>query len=433
MVPTSDKVPHKGIVNFAVMTDPRKISVLDYTYELPADRIAEYPLPQRDASRLLIYDNGKIIEDIYRNLASYLPADSFLIFNDSKVVEARLLFHKSSGGVIEIFCLEPGPGYKDITTAMATKEKVNWLCLIGGASKWKAGQVLKKKITIGNNEIILNAQYKEKNAENFLIELSWSPSSLSFAEILHYTGSIPLPPYIKRVAEESDLERYQTIYANEEGSVAAPTAGLHFTNEMMEDLKSKGIVTQQLTLHVGAGTFKPVKSSTMEDHLMHAEWIDVKQSTIVSLLQNLDKNIVAVGTTSLRTLESLYWMGVQLAIGSGQLPVLQWEAYVSRENNISVEQSLMSIIKWMDEKEVDRLVTKTQLLIVPGYEFRIADALITNFHQPGSTLLLLVAAFIGEDWRNVYQYALDNDFRFLSYGDGNLYFRPINRKDAKAQ
>ncbi len=408
------------------MTDPRKISISDYSYDLPAEKIAAYPLAQRDASRLLIYQNGKIIQDIYRNIADHLPADSCLFFNDTKVVEARILFQKSTGAFIEIFCLEPSPEYNDITTAMSTKEKVNWLCLIGGASKWRPGQVLQKEI----ENIKLTAKYLEKKQDSFLVELSWSPSSLSFAEVLHFTGSIPLPPYIKRAPESSDLERYQTVYANAEGSVAAPTAGLHFTNEVLENIKAKGIFTEHLTLHVGAGTFKPVKSSTMEDHSMHAEWIDVKRSTIESLIRNRDKKIIAVGTTSLRTLESLYWLGRQSSIveqhpshNRGSMELGQWEAYDQKEKNISVQESLSSLLKWMDKNNLDRLVTKTQLLIVPGYEFKIVDALITNFHQPQSTLLLLVAAFIGENWKKVYDFALKNDYRFLSYGDGNLYFR----------
>ena len=414
---------------------PKNISIKDYTYNLPEEKIARYPLAERDASKLLIYKKGKISEDIYRNIDEHLPENSLLLFNNTKVVEARLLFQKLTGGVIEIFCLEPHEKYADIISAMQQQEKVLWKCLVGGASKWKHGQVLEKRIVIPGKEIILHAAYIEKRTDHFIIELSWSPGSMSFAELLHYAGAIPLPPYIKRESEASDTERYQTIYAHHDGSVAAPTAGLHFTQTIFEKLEKKNIQTDFVTLHVGAGTFKPVKAEIMKDHEMHAEFIDVSKETIENILQNLNNTIVAVGTTSLRTIESLYWLGVKVrkpelrsgaTIPEQSFGVLsQWEAYELAEHNISPAEALNALIEWMNKKKLKRLITKTQLLIAPGYKAKIVCGLITNFHQPGSTLLLLVAALIGDDpiaigWKNVYEFALQNDYRFLSYGDGCL-------------
>ena len=410
------------------MTDPRKLSIRDFTYSLPEDRIAKYPLAERDSSRLLIYKNGKIEEDIYKNISDHLPENSLLVFNDTKVVEARLLFQKSSGGIIEIFCLEPHEQYADITTGMLQQGKVLWQCLIGGASKWKHGQLLEKKIRTTSNEILLAAKYVEKRADTFIIELSWQPSSLSFAEILHLAGAIPLPPYIKRNAETSDAERYQTIYAHTDGSVAAPTAGLHFTPQVFESFREKNIDTAFVTLHVGAGTFKPVKAETMQEHEMHSEFIDVSKQTIEELLKHIDDTIVAAGTTSMRTIESLYWLGVESAVGSLQLAVSsstklpelnQWKPYEAQQA-VPAKQALQALLVRMNEQRLERLIAKTRIVIAPGYTPRIAKALITNFHQPQSTLLLLVAALIGNDWRKVYDYALQNDFRFLSYGDGSL-------------
>lgn len=413
------------------MTHPKEISIHDYTYSLPEERIAKYPLAERDASKLLIYRESEIREDQYKNISHHLPENSLLIFNNTKVVEARLLFQKPTGGVIEIFCLEPHEQYPDITTAMLQQGKVLWQCLVGGVSKWKTGQTLEKKIKEGATEIIVQANYIEKRNDSFIIELCWSPVALSFAEVLHHAGAIPLPPYIKRAVEESDTERYQTVYAHFDGSVAAPTAGLHFTDAIFNELAKKNIQTDFVTLHVGAGTFKPVKADTMQEHDMHAEFIDVTKATIENILTNLDNNIIAVGTTSLRTIESLYWLGVkQFEVRSSKfevkpessLSLLQWEAYELNEKNISVKDSLQALLLWMNENKLERLLAKTQILIAPGYQFKIIKGLITNFHQPQSTLLLLVAALIGDDWRKVYDYALQNDFRFLSYGDGSLLF-----------
>jgi S-adenosylmethionine:tRNA ribosyltransferase-isomerase len=409
------------------MNHPKEIAIQDYSYPLPEERIAKYPLAERDASKLLIYKEEAITEDTYKNIARHIPENSLLIFNNTKVVEARLLFQKPSGGVIEIFCLEPHEQYADITTAMLQQEKLLWKCLVGGASKWKAGQILEKRIS--ENNIILNASFIEKKGDSFIIDLSWQPAHFSFAEILHAAGAIPLPPYIKRNAEEADAERYQTVYARHDGSVAAPTAGLHFTEAIFNSLKEKNIQTGFVTLHVGAGTFKPVKAETMRGHEMHAEWIDVSKETIENILSNLNNNIIAVGTTSLRTIESLYWLGVKKSEAGSQKSdsLLQWEVYELANKNIHVADALNSLLQWMNENKLERLVTKTQILIAPGYQFKIIKGLITNFHQPQSTLLLLVAALIDKDlpagqagWINVYDYALQNDFRFLSYGDGSL-------------
>ncbi|MBK6937827.1 MAG: S-adenosylmethionine:tRNA ribosyltransferase-isomerase [Chitinophagaceae bacterium] len=414
------------------MTDPRLISINDYTYSLPEERIASFPLTERDASKLLICKEGNIAEDTYRNIASHVPDNSLLVFNNTKVMEARLLFTKETGGVIEIFCLEPHEQYPDVTTAMLQKEKVWWHCLVGGASKCKQGQLLNKRVIITGITETLQAKYIEKRSGSFIIELLWSQPELSFAEILHYAGAIPLPPYIKRAAVESDAERYQTVYAHYDGSVAAPTAGLHFTEKTFSDFRSRNILTDFITLHVGAGTFKPVKSETIKEHEMHAEWIDVSKPTIENILSCLNKKIIAVGTTSLRTLESLYWLGTKKSVAGSQeheesnerIPQLfQWEAYELAKKEIPVTEALQSLLLWMNKHQLDRIVTKTQILIAPGYEFKIANGLITNFHQPQSTLLLLVAALIGDKWKEVYQYAIENDFRFLSYGDGSLLWK----------
>ena len=407
------------------MTDPRTLSIKDFTYSLPEERIAKYPLAERDASKLLIYKDGKIAEGIYRNIADHIPTNSLLVFNDTKVIEARLLFQKATGGVIEIFCLEPHHQYPDITTAMLQHEKVLWHCLIGGASKWKRGQILEKKIAYKSNELVLNARYIAKADDSFIVELSWNEPSISFAEVLHLFGAIPLPPYIKREAEKSDTERYQTVYAHYEGSVAAPTAGLHFTETVFNTLKEKNIQKDFVTLHVGAGTFKPVKADVMQEHEMHAEHFTVSGSLIQNVIDHLDKNIIAVGTTSLRTLESLYWLGVRSLMVNGEWSneIAQWEVYDHAGQMISPKEALHNLIKWMDEKDLNTLTAKTQIIIAPGYQFKIVNGLVTNFHQPQSTLLLLVAAFIGNDWKRVYDDALQDNFRFLSYGDGSLLWR----------
>lgn len=429
---------------------PKNLSIADFTYDLPPDYIAHYPLTERDASKLLIYQDGIIKEDIYKNISRHIPENSLLIFNNTKVVEARILFRKSTGAQIELFCLEPPPEYPGIAAAMMQTGKVRWKCLIGGASKWKPGQVLSRAIdmqpiqkgttfTTNDNQAnaedeapgvadgVLEARYLEKLEDAFLIELSWTPGHLSFAEMLHRAGLIPLPPYIRRVPEASDSLRYQTIYAAHDGSVAAPTAGLHFSTPIFESLEEKNIQRSFVTLHVGAGTFLPVKSDTMEQHIMHTEFISVTRDTLHTLIAALPHRIIPVGTTSLRTIESLYWLGLRTirepAIAPGNLAVRQWDPYEqANDQTIKPAIALTALLNWMDLQNLDQLMARTQLLITPGYDWKIAKALITNFHQPESTLLLLVAALIGDDWRKVYQYALDHQFRFLSYGDGCLLF-----------
>lgn len=412
------------------MAHPNKISILDYAYNLPAAKIALYPLVARDASKLLVYKNGVIRQDIYKNIADHLPANSQLIFNSTKVIKARLRFKKSSGGIVEIFCLEPYETSNEYSTVMSKKGSVKWKCMIGGASKWKEG-ALHKQVAVGSGQLGISSKLVEKLSDAYVVEFSWTPAGLTFAEVLEQSGDIPLPPYIKRNTETQDTERYQTIYARDEGSVAAPTAGLHFTNEIFKNLSAKKIKTSFVTLHVGAGTFKPVKAASMQQHEMHAEWLDVSFETIDELTKQLNNPIIAVGTTSLRTLESLYWMGVKAHLQPAlkQLSINQWEVYEKPLNylNLTVEESLASLLNWMKKNGKQRLFTYSQILIAPGYTFKIARAIITNFHQPQSTLLLLVAAAVGNNWRTIYDYALQNDFRFLSYGDGSLLFIDHNK------
>jgi S-adenosylmethionine:tRNA ribosyltransferase-isomerase len=393
---------------------PQNISIADYSYPLPDDRIAYRPLADRDASRLLIYRDGRISEDIYRNIAGYLPEESLLVFNNTKVLEARIEFRKPTGAKVEIFCLEPPQEYGGVAIALAQTGKVRWKCLIGGASKWKRGQVLSK--TIG--DLRLEARWVEHSVDCFLIELSWEPAALTFAELLHRAGLMPLPPYIHRETEAEDIERYQTIYARYEGSVAAPTAGLHFTDAVFRSLEERRIKPDFITLHVGAGTFLPVKAATLGGHIMHTEFIDVSRAFIMRLRDTLQmgRPVIAVGTTSARTLESLYWLGV----GGNELIVEQWDAYAGQDGGVTAIAALSLLLDRMGRKGMDQLMTTTQLLITPGYEWKIVSGLVTNFHQPESTLLLLIAALIGEEWRRVYAYALEQGLRFLSYGDGCL-------------
>lgn len=403
---------------------PKNLSISDFTYNLPTERIAKFPLKERDESKLLVYKNGEITTSTYQHLDEFLPGETLLVFNNTKVVEARLLFQKPTGGVIEIFCLEPDDKYADITTAMLQKGKVTWKCLIGGASKWKHGMVLKKVVSRDEGEVILEAAIANRLADCFIIEMTWQPTTLSFADVSHIAGFIPLPPYLHRDAEEEDKSRYQTIYAKYDGSVAAPTAGLHFTERIFDKLSAKNIKNEFVTLHVGAGTFKPVKSEKMDEHEMHAEFIEVSAEAIQNLINHSDKTIVAVGTTSLRTIESLYWMGVKLISQPNariaEISVQQWDSYEIQNNDISAKDALISLHTWLVKNQLTRLITKTQILIAPGYSLKVAKGIITNFHQPQSTLLLLIAAIVGNEWKKIYEYALNNDFRFLSYGDGCL-------------
>ncbi len=390
-----------------------------FNYDLPDERIARYPLPERDSSKLLVWKSGVIHQTNYARIAEWLPANSLLVFNNSKVIAARLLFTKPTGGVIELFCLEPDHPEEGIHQSMTRTGKAKWKCLIGGASKWKRGMILEKKQRLIN----LQVRFIEKLQDAFVVEFSWSPATRSFAEILHEFGNVPLPPYLKREAEYIDQSRYQTIYATTEGSVAAPTAGLHFTPAIFDSFKKHRIDWLYVTLHVGAGTFMPVKSERVVDHTMHEEFIEINKSVVEAIRDKLSEPIIAVGTTSLRTLETLYWLGVKISrhsdISEESLNVNQWEAY-EEENNLSALDSLTVLLEWLNRQPQQHFIIKTQLLIVPGYRLRIVHGLITNFHQPQSTLLLLIAAITGNDWKRIYQFALDNDYRFLSYGDGCL-------------
>jgi S-adenosylmethionine:tRNA ribosyltransferase-isomerase len=398
------------------LSQPKHISISDYSYDLPEGRIALYPLPARDQSKLLIYKGRTIKETIFRNLAEHLPEKSLVIFNDTRVINARILFQKPTGGRIEIFCLEP-------IRQNSKKGENTWHCLVGGAAKWKEG-LLSHTCTVRGTETQLSAECLERKGEVFTIRFTWNPE-LNFEEVIDAAGTVPLPPYLKRAAEPEDAERYQTIYAAEPGSVAAPTAGLHFTDTVMHDLQSKNIQTGFVTLHVSAGTFKPVDAATMEGHKMHAEWIDVKKEMIQKISQH-EGPVVPVGTTSMRTLETLYWLGVKARLqpNASDLHLTQWELYEKPLSEIQIEkkEALQSLLDWMERSGMENLFTRTELLIAPGYRFRICRALITNFHQPRSTLLLLVAAVTGSDWKKIYEYALTHDFRFLSYGDSGLLF-----------
>jgi S-adenosylmethionine:tRNA ribosyltransferase-isomerase len=401
-----------------LVAHPKEISITDYTYHLPNDKIALHPLQNRDESKLLIYKEGVIAEDVYQNIHQHLPKKSLLIFNNTRVINARLQFVKPTGGVIEIFLLEPFNA--DYTATLTATKKCSWKCLIGGASKWKEKNL---HWAIGNGQV--NAILIEKLQDAYIVEFNWN-NEITFAEVLEKLGNIPLPPYIKRKPNEEDSNRYQTIYAQHNGSVAAPTAGLHFTPSIFESLTSCQIKKDFVTLHVGAGTFKPVKAATMQEHEMHTEWIDVSIETIQNIVQNLNETIVTVGTTSLRTIESLYWLGAKAFLNADdkQLNLLQWDVYEEPLSKVSITatDALTALINWMEQNNKTNLFTSTQIIIAPGYKFKIADAIVTNFHQPQSTLLLLVAAAIGEDWKKVYDYALENQFRFLSYGDGSLLF-----------
>jgi S-adenosylmethionine:tRNA ribosyltransferase-isomerase len=409
---------------------PAALRIKDYTYDLPDEQIARYPLEERDQSRLLVYRDGDIRDTTYSQLPSLVPPETLLVFNQTKVVHARLLFQKTTGGKIEVFCLEPDDRYADVPTAMGQTNEVYWKCLVGGAARWKNG-ILQLQVNIDNGlSLTLKAECHQRERGNFILHFYWD-QNISFADVLHYAGSVPLPPYLNREAEALDETRYQTIFAKEEGSVAAPTAALHFTDRLMEQLQASGVSAARVTLHVGAGTFRPVKSETMQDHDMHAEWIEVDTTLVQSLIHQIEagKPIVAVGTTSARTLESLYWIGLRLTQGiqpqGNEIAVAQWLPYETT-TEVTALVALQALLGYMQSRPSERLVTRTQIIIAPGYSFRIIKGLITNFHQPQSTLLLLVAALIGDSWKKVYQYALEEGFRFLSYGDGCLLWSRDN-------
>lgn len=401
--------------------NPKKISINDYEYNLPESRIALHPPAERDGAKLLLYKEGKISETVFTKIHEHIPAGSLLVFNNTKVIHARIDFFKSSGSRIEIFCLEPAGKINEYATVMDRRGSAEWKCFVGGAAKWKE-DFLEKKFFIGTKEISLKAIKEERAGDAYIIRFSWEPADLSFAEIIEAAGNVPLPPYIKRQAGEEDESRYQTVFAEHKGSVAAPTASLHFSENVLQDLKANNIDTAYVTLHVGAGTFKPVKADSMGEHDMHAEYIDVSAESVQQIKNNIGK-IVAAGTTSLRTIESLYWLGVKAAKANGptDLSLKQWEVYEELEGtSMNAEEALNALLHWMKENNLPNIFTKTQILIAPGYRFRIANMLVTNFHQPRSTLLLLVAAAVGDDWKKIYDYAMGNDFRFLSYGDTSL-------------
>lgn len=404
---------------------PQDISMRAFGYELPESRIAKYPLDPRDSSKLLIYQNGHISSDVYRHLPTHLPEGTLLFMNNTKVVEARLLFHKSAGSIIEVFCLEPPEQYGDITQAMLQKERVLWKCLIGGLKKWKE-EWLEMPFSFQGKPGVLRARREAVLSDTHLVEFEWSIPELCFSEVLHHAGVMPLPPYLKRETEQADQQNYQTVYARQDGSVAAPTAGLHFTEDLLVALAAKNISQQYVTLHVGAGTFLPVKSETLGGHEMHAEFLEVSVEAIAALCNSEHRCVIAVGTTSLRTLESLYWMGVKTLenpqISPENLPVQQWDAYQLPQHH-SLMEALEALQNWLESHQLSRLITKTQLLIAPGYRLRTVDAILTNFHQPQSTLLLLIHAFVGDRWKDIYAYAMENAYRFLSYGDGSLLWK----------
>ncbi len=436
-----------------------EILIEEYNYPLPDERIAKYPLANRDQSKLLVYRDGQVSEDRFDHIGDYLSADSLLIYNNTRVIQARLEFHKTTatqpyttstpplhntlGARIEVFCLEPLQPH-DYQLALGSTDGCTWKCMIGNAKKWKTGALSLPVQLPSGEEITLFAEKGEQTGNTFAVHFTWSPIAqrsnsaavqqcnglnISFAEILDAVGELPIPPYLNRKTEESDKTTYQTVYSRIKGSVAAPTAGLHFTDNVLNGLRQKGIQTAEVTLHVGAGTFQPVKVADANQHIMHTEIIAVPRETIETIIANLG-HIVAVGTTSMRTLESLYFLGTQLLHHSTQplhnatpqLTVAQFEPY-EKEYTLSTREALQAIVDYLDSTKQDVLHAETQIMIKPGYQFRVVDQLITNFHQPKSTLLLLVSAFVGGDWHTIYDYALSHDFRFLSYGDSSILTR----------
>lgn len=401
------------------MNSPSQLNISDFNYDLPESHIPYFPTKNREDAKLLVYKESKIESHSFKNILNQLPQNTVLVFNNTKVIQARLHFKTATNQTIELFCLEPHDCYSDVAIAMATTGLVKWKCLVGNLKKWKD-----EFLILNHNGIELKAKILNKTETHVNIEFSWNNQEFSFAEILNTVGAMPIPPYLKREITETDLTRYQTVYAQHKGSVAAPTAGLHFTETILNELKSANILQLHVTLHVGAGTFMPVKSEKIGDHIMHAEWIDVDIETIESVLNNSDFSIITVGTTSFRTIETLYWMGLKAYLNPQatiqQLEIKQWDAYQLAENEISVKQSLSALITWMKLNNLTKLVCKTQILIAPPYQLKIAKGIITNFHQPKSTLLLLISAIVGNDWKTIYEYALKNNYRFLSYGDSSL-------------
>lgn len=419
------------------MTDTKHIHISDFNYELSDERIAKFPLQQRDHSKLLIYQHGEVSDDVFLNLPNHLPQGALMIFNNTRVIQARLHFRKETGALIEVFLMEPAlPA--DYEQMFQTTGKCSWLCMVGNLKKWKEGPLMRdfeikgKALTLSAT-MDRNKTMEKSGGTNYWVDFEWDNPEVNFAEILEAVGELPIPPYLNRATQESDKTTYQTVYSKIKGSVAAPTAGLHFTDAVLHDLDQKGVVRDEVTLHVGAGTFKPVKSVEIEDHHMHTEYIVVHRHTFERLLQH-DCSVIAVGTTSVRTLESLYYMGVKLAMNpqctEEDLHVNQWEPYDLPHNEeglvlvdgepVSVEQSVRNLLDYLNRDGLEALHSSTQIIIAPGYVYKIVKMLVTNFHQPQSTLLLLVSAFLKGDWRKVYDYALSHDFRFLSYGDSSL-------------
>ena len=403
--------------------DPKHIRISEFNYPLPDERIAKFPLPVRDQSKLLLYRHGEVTEDIFTSLPDYLPANSLMIFNNTKVIQARLHFHKETGALIEVFCLEPVQP-NDYALNFQQTEHAAWLCMIGNLKKWKEG-ALKREITVKGKPLTLTAERGACHGTSHWVDFRWNNPEITFADILEVFGELPIPPYLNRETQESDKETYQTVYSKIKGSVAAPTAGLHFTPRVLDALREKGVALEELTLHVGAGTFKPVKSEEIEGHEMHTEYISVNRSTLEKLVAHEGKAI-AVGTTSVRTLESLYHIGVTLLHNPNateeDLHVKQWQPYETALETAATPavDALQAIIAYLDRHHMETLHSSTQIIIAPGYEYRIVKAMVTNFHQPQSTLLLLVSAFLHGDWRKIYDYALAHDLRFLSYGDSSL-------------
>lgn len=402
----------------------RNIRIEDYDYPLPESRIAFYPAEQRDDSKLLIFskEDDKITDTVFHQLPDFLNENHWLVFNDSKVIHARLQVHNATGAAIEIFCLEPLSPSIDPAVAFTLSGSVTWKCMVGNARKWK--HPIDIEVPLHERVIHVRAERGEAVEGTFGVTFTWPDADVSFAEWVEAYGKVPLPPYIRRDAEDSDTERYQTVYARHDGSVAAPTAGLHFTDDLLHTLNAKGVETEYVTLHVGAGTFKPVSSETIGGHFMHEEKILITESFIRKLLENKGKRLIAVGTTVTRTLESLFVIGAKLHLGlDNPLVVEQWETYDNPEiHKIAEEQSLAAILSYLQAHDTDMLRAATRLIILPTYTRHIVGGLITNFHQPKSTLLLLISNFLGNDWHRIYQHALDNDYRFLSYGDANLYY-----------
>ena len=400
--------------------DTKHIRIKDFDYELPDNRIAKFPVQQRDHSKLLVYNKGAVSEDLFYNISAYLPSGSLMIFNNTRVIQARIHFRKETGALIEVFLLEPAKP-SDYELMFQARGECSWLCMIGNLKKWKDG-TLTRTFCVNGHNIRFSATLHHEQGTSHWVDFSWDDAGITFADILEQVGELPIPPYLNRNTEESDKITYQTVYSKIKGSVAAPTAGLHFTSKVLDDIDNHGIERDELTLHVGAGTFKPVKSEKIAGHGMHTEYICVRRSTLENLIRH-DAHAIAVGTTSVRTLESLYYIGARLAENPDateeQLHIEQWEPYDTHPT-ISPVSALQDIVNYLDRNGLSSLHGSTQIIIAPGYEYKIVKMLVTNFHQPQSTLLLLVSAFVHGDWKKIYDYALGHDFRFLSYGDSSL-------------